>query len=217
MRIVAISDTHGQHEAFTKAIPECDLLIHSGDFMALGEKLQEIVSFNEWLGRLPCRQAIVVAGNHEVAFEKKPQAARGSITNAIYLQDSGVTVNGLRIWGSPVQPRFYDWAFNRDRGDDIKRHWDLIPLDTDVLITHGPPHGILDRSGGTNCGCEQLLLAVRRVKPALHIFGHIHAGHGSQNIGGTQFVNAAVVNEQYAPAYGPVTIDLDLGTRPDGA
>lgn len=213
MRIVAISDTHGEHASFTHAIPDCDLLIHAGDFMISGERVQEIVSFNDWLGKLPSKKAVVIAGNHDLIFEKKREAASRLLTNAIYLEDSGATVEGLRIWGSPVQPRFYDWAFNRNRGADIKRHWDLIPPRTDVLVTHGPPYGIRDQSEATSHGCDQLLIAVERIKPRLHVFGHIHSGHGTEMKNGTEFVNAAVLNEAYAPAYLPVVIDLDLDIK----
>ena len=101
--------------------------------------------------------------------------ARSWITNAHYLCDESLTLDGVKFYGSPWQPRFFDWAFNKDRGAPLKAIWDKIPLDTDVLITHGPPHGILDLTfDKIKAGCEELLLAVQRIKPKVHVFGHIH-------------------------------------------
>ncbi|MBC7410804.1 MAG: metallophosphoesterase, partial [Arcicella sp.] len=109
-----------------------------------GGRIEEIEMFNEWMGSLPHRHKVVIAGNHDFFFEKYPKEAKRLITNATYLNDSGILIEGLHIWGSPIQPWFYDWAFNRKRGKDIRKHWDLIPTNTDILITHGPPFGILD-------------------------------------------------------------------------
>jgi len=90
-----------------------------------------------------------------------------------------VIIEGVKFYGSPWQPRFFDWAFNLDRGEEIKKKWDLIPMDTDVLITHGPPYGILDLTHeGEKVGCEELMKAVLRVQPKIHIFGHIHEAYG---------------------------------------
>lgn len=211
-RIVAISDTHSRHQNFDP-LPDGDILIHAGDATVKGN-FGEVVEFNRWLGTLPHKHKIFVAGNHDFIFEKSPDIARGLITNATYLQDSFVIIEGLKIYGSPWQPRFYDWAFNLDRGRDIARKWAMIPEDTDVLVTHGPPHGILDmvsdRWTGTAeaVGCEELLPVVQRIKPRLHIFGHIHASYGQLVQDGIHFVNAASCDESYKIAYAPIVIDL---------
>lgn len=120
------------------------------------------------------------------------------MTNAHYLQDSGVEIEGLFIWGSPISPKYHDWAFNRERGSDIRRHWKIIPPHTDVLITHCPPFGILDTSSqGTHEGCRDLLdILQHRVRPRLHVFGHIHEAHGHTTIGHTQYVNASIVGQK---------------------
>lgn len=115
----------------------------------------------------------------------------------------------MKIYGSPWQPWFYDWAFNLPRGDALREKWDLIPGDVDVLITHGPPHGILDRNlEGENCGCEELHAAVDRIKPKVHAFGHIHLSHGTGRAGNTLFVNASICTERYDPWQAPVVVDL---------
>lgn len=211
-RIVAISDTHSRHQNFGP-LPDGDILIHAGDATVKGN-FSEVVEFNRWLGTLPHKHKIFVAGNHDFIFEKSPDIASGLITNATYLQDSFAIVEGLKIYGSPWQPRFYDWAFNLDRGKDIARKWAMIPEDTDVLVTHGPPHGILDMVSdrwtgqAASVGCEELLPAVQRIKPRAHIFGHIHASYGQLLQDGTYFINASCCNELYKLVQAPIVIDL---------
>jgi hypothetical protein len=153
MRIVVISDTHGLHRKLE--VPNGDLLIHAGDF-TLQSKPPSIVSdFTAWLGSLPHRHKVVIPGNHEFILEEPRN--RGAITNATLLVDSGVEVEGIRIWGSPVTP-LYGGAFGRSNHADRKRHWAQIPDDLDILITHGPPFAILDHGGsaerreGWGCG-----------------------------------------------------------------
>ena len=209
MRICCISDTHGQHRKFT--IPEGDVLIHSGDFMYSGRNQGEIFDFNEWLGFLPHKHKIVVAGNHDILFETQ-HISRTLLTNATYLENSDTEIGGLRFWGSPIQPEFNDWAFNVKRGRDIKKYWDMIPQNTDVLITHGPPHGIRDqvRPGREveHLGCGELLKAVWRVNPTLHVFGHIHGGYGQCFLRQTAFVNASLLDERYQPTNKPIVVDI---------
>ncbi len=211
MRIVCISDTHQQHRKL--AVPDGDLLIHAGDLTMNGE-LNVVRDFNAWLGELPHANKIVIAGNHDRNFEWQPET-RALITNAIYLEDSGCTLKSpdgeaLKVWGSPMTPWFLAWSFNRRRGAEIKRHWDMIPRDTDVLITHGPPHGVLDtvHAGSDSLGCEDLARAVAEIRPLLLVFGHIHGGYGVHRSDGTAFVNASVVDEQYRLVNAPVCIDL---------
>jgi Icc-related predicted phosphoesterase len=211
-RIVAISDTHSRHQQFSN-LPPGDILIHAGDATVQG-KFDEVIEFNRWLGTLPYKHKIFVAGNHDFLFEKSPEFARALITNATYLQDSFVIIEGLKIYGAPWQPRFFDWAFNVDRGAKIRRKWEMIPADTEVLITHGPPHGILDSvidrwTGQSEAvGCEELLPIVKHIKPRVHIFGHIHAGYGQITQDGIQFVNASSCNELYKVVHPPLVIDL---------
>lgn len=209
IRIVCLSDTHGQHA--TVSVPDGDVLIHSGDFMAFGDTPKEIVDFNQWLGKQPPRHKVVIAGNHDLMSERHPGAARELLGNGIYLENSGLELLGLKIWGSPVQPEFNNWAFNVARGAAIRRYWKMIPENTDVLVTHGRPFGMLDKSHPStpHLGCEELAKAIEQIKPRLHVFGHIHGGHGSSTANGTRFVNASVVNEAYRLVHEPQVIEME--------
>jgi Icc-related predicted phosphoesterase len=210
VRIVCISDTHGQHAKLS--VPDGDILIHAGDFAAFGDTPIEIIDFNQWLGTLPHRHKVVIAGNHDWMFGRHPGAARELLTNAIYLENSGTELAGLKIWGSPVQPEFNNWAFNIARGAAIRRYWQMIPASTNVLITHGPPFSILDIAHPTTAhlGCEELAEAVQQIRPRLHVFGHIHGGYGETKANGTQFVNASVVDEAYHLVNAPQVIEIDV-------
>jgi predicted phosphodiesterase len=205
MRIVCISDTHGLHDRL--AVPEGDILVHAGDLSVRGER-NEIESFDRWLGTLPHAHKVLIAGNHDFAFQDEP-AARSWITNALYLQDEEATVAGLRFYGSPWQPRFFDWAFNLSRGAELRAVWDKIPSGIDVLVTHGPPAGVLDQTDdGRRVGCADLLEAVQRVAPRLHVFGHIHEAHGERAEGRTLFVNACSCDLRYRPVQPPIVVEL---------
>ncbi len=207
LQLVVISDTHGMHNNLE--IPEGDVLIHAGDITMRG-KLDEARAFDRFLGGLPHRHKIVIAGNHDFCFEQQPEAARKVITQAIYLEDEAVEIEGVRFWGSPWQPWFFDWAFNLHRGVPIREKWDLIPGDTDVLITHGPPLGFGDVTArGEPVGCEELIKAVERVRPRLHLFGHIHEDYGTWESDGTTFVNASTCNYHYQPTNPPIVLDYD--------
>lgn len=206
MRIVAVSDTHMRHEQI--AVPPGDVLVHAGDFTKRGA-LKDVVEFNAWLGSLPHRHKIVIAGNHDWAFQNFPQQARAAITNAIYLEDEGCELEGVKFWGSPWQPWFLSWAFNLQRGPEIAAKWALIPPGIDVLITHGPPFGFGDHCvSGDDVGCADLLARIRELKTRIHISGHIHEGSGVREDGGTLYVNAAVLDESYRPAHPARVIDL---------
>ena len=209
LTIVAISDTHGMHRQME--IPPGDVLIHSGDLCWDGT-LDEIADFNAYLGTLPHRYKILVAGNHDLAFAHTPAAARALLTNAIYLEDEAVILEGLKFYGSPWQPRYDDLAFNLNRGADIQAKWGLIPADTDVLITHGPPYGIRDYISETHerVGCQDLLNTVLQMRPRYHIFGHIHDSAGVTIRYGTTFVNASICDMHYRLAHRPIICKVRL-------
>lgn len=222
MRLVCLSDTHGLHEEIS--VPEGDVLIHAGDLCNTGSK-GDVQRFAAWIKRLPHPWKVVIAGNHDWYFQQQPRWARASLEpEVIYLQDSGCVIEGLKIWGSPWQPWFMDWAFNLPRGGTaLQEKWDQIPLDTDVLITHGPPYGVRDEvrkpltpGGGVVAssgplGCEVLRDRLDVVRPGLHVFGHIHDGYGHQRRNGTLHVNAAICTEQYQPTHSPVIVDAEPG------
>ena len=212
LRIVAISDTHGLHADL--AVPAGDILIHAGDLTMNGDE-DDVIAFNAFLGELPHPDKIVIAGNHDFCFERDPKHCARLLTNAIYLQDSAVVLHGLKFYGSPWQPWFYDWAFNLRRGQPLQEKWNLIPPDTDVLITHGPPQGIHDfTSDGEHAGCADLLAAVMRIQPRLHVFGHIHEGWGRTSEMHTTFINASICTLDYRPINPAMVFDCekDQGT-----
>lgn len=220
MRIVCLSDTHGHHDRIH--VPDGDVLIHSGDFCHRGLE-RDVLAFAAWLDRLPHKHKVVVAGNHDRFFEQKPELARTYLEpHVIYLQDSGCVIDGLTFWGAPWQPWFMDWAFNLPRkGAALREKWNKIPFKTDVLITHGPPHGILDQvrpptdgwdseaSTMEPLGCEELRIRVLAIHPILHVFGHIHEGYGTLHLNDTTFVNASICSDEYRPIHAPVVVDLD--------
>lgn len=208
MKIVAISDTHGKHASIS--LPEADMIIHAGDISGRGKK-EEVISFLEWFESLPHRYKLFIAGNHDYYFERTSAAEifRLIPENIIYLNDTGITIENIEIWGSPVTPWFNDWAFNRIRGVDIRTHWDMIPVTTDILVTHGPPMGKLDIiSGNEHIGCEELKQRTEIIQPAFHIFGHIHEGYGRENSGKTEYINASILDERYRIANSPIIFEL---------
>lgn len=214
MKIVCLSDTHNCNEQIE--VPDGDILIHSGDATITGT-VEEVKRFSAWFSSLPHKHKIFVAGNHDWLFERNNELARTSINSEIiYLQDSFAEIDGLKIYGSPWQPRFFDWAFNLDRGYELAEKWKMIPMDTDILITHGPPNGILDlvprRGWDENTGCEELRKRVEEVasfgRLKLHVFGHIHCGYGTHEDFGVKFINASTCDEQYKPTQPPIVADL---------
>lgn len=207
IKIVAVADTHGHHNSLR--VPDGDILIHAGDISAFGEEA-DLKDFNTFLGGLPHRSKLVIAGNHDFNIERDPEGSAKILSNCIYLQDSGCIVDGIRFYGSPWQPWFHDWAFNLQRGEEIRDKWESIPEDTQVLITHGPPvdHGDLT-SLGSRVGCADLLEVVERIRPLVHVFGHIHEGYGITSNEYTMFVNASVVDRGFRLSNAPVVINLD--------
>jgi calcineurin-like phosphoesterase family protein len=206
VRFVLLSDTHCMHQRVV--IPDGDVLVHAGDFCGHGSRKQAR-EFASFFRALPHRRKVVVPGNHDRCLELDPTLGPELFAGCHYLCDSGAEIDGLRFWGSPWQPYFLDWSFNLPRGQALRAKWEMIPDGTDVLITHGPPRGILDRTtSGEAVGCDDLLDAVRRVRPRLHVFGHIHEGYGELSDGGTSFVNASICTVAYEPTNPPVVVDL---------
>lgn len=202
--IVCISDTHELHREVD--VPAGDILIHAGDFTMFSKSATAILDFNEWLGELPHSHKIVVPGNHEFFLEADP-SKRSLISNATVLIDEAVEVMGLKIWGSPITP-LYGGAFGRNLPNDRMRLYERIPSDTNTLITHGPPYGILDRSPEAlhHAGCPELREAVAQLKPQLHLFGHVHGAHGMTSMNEILFVNAALLKLDGSIGVAPITL-----------
>jgi len=210
VKVLCLSDTHGLHRRICN-IPDADILIHAGDISKYGEESQ-VVDFLHWFSALPYPYRIFIAGNHDYFFENASPAQIRAILpeNVIYLNDSGCEINGIRFWGSPVTPEFMDWAFNRKRGCDIQQHWKRIPKDTDILITHGPPLGLLDaNTKNDRTGCVDLLETVLKIQPKYHIFGHIHEAYGMANNEHSTFINASILDERYRIKNKPILIDYN--------
>jgi Icc-related predicted phosphoesterase len=211
MRIALMSDTHLMHRRYRIRMPEAEMVIHSGDATWEG-KLDELANFAEWFRNLPYKKKIFVAGNHDEIVQKNRTLARSMLGDEIiYLEDDLVEIGGLRIYGSPWQPAFGDLAFNLPRGEPLKQKWYRIPRKVDVLVTHGPPLRIMDlTSDGEHVGCGDLYEAVvRRVKPRVHVFGHVHNGYGIKSEGPTLFVNAAISGMNNKPTHGVIVVDVD--------
>jgi len=205
LKLVLISDTHNLHRQLK--IPEGDILIHAGDITRRGD-IADLRDFNEFMGTLPHPYKIVIAGNHDFCLEREAQKSEAVLTHCTYLRDQSLSVAGIKFYGSPWQPWFYNWAFNLRRGPAIKAKWDLIPPDTNVLITHGPPLGYGDQTFlQRQVGCEDLLNAIRIIKPRLHVFGHIHEAAGVSSNEHTTFVNASSCNLAYQPIQPPIIFE----------
>lgn len=218
MKFISISDTHTRHNQIPlEWLEPADCIIHAGDISSMGH-LTEIKNFCHWFSKLDqYEHKIFIAGNHDWGFQEKPNDVAlilKEYPNITYLQDSSVEIEGIKIYGSPWQPEFFQWAFNLQRGAEIQEKWDLIPSDTDILITHGPAYGrgdFVPGSRGGHVGCEDLLdTIVTKVNPKVHIAGHIHCGYGESLVGNTHFINAATLNEQYMVTNKPIIFELGI-------
>jgi Icc-related predicted phosphoesterase len=210
MKICCISDTHELHSVLE--IPVSDLLIHAGDITNGGDE-QAILAFDRWCGSLLrdniVRKIVTIAGNHDFLFETDPERARSCLRSSTYLEDSGIEWEGFRIWGTPWQPWFFDWAFNLKTEEELGRKFGKIPSGTDILISHGPPKNILDSTvRGEKVGSTALRSRIWEVGPRLVVFGHIHEGYGFQEEAGTILVNASICDIRYRPVNEPVIIEL---------
>jgi predicted phosphodiesterase len=236
IRFCSISDTHARHASLD--IEPCDLLLHSGDCLNSGS-IKELPFFLYWLNeQSQAKEIVFIAGNHDYAFEgsrsrRSPPQYRGDSRESIlrrvqeeldryprlnYLKDSFVELYDLKIYGSPWQPEFCNWAFNLPRKSwELMNVWSKIPEDTDILLTHGPPKLILDwcRDNGFRAGCELLWKRILEVKPTIHQFGHIHESFGTdqESLPGVTFINASCCTLKYRPIQGPVYGWIDPKTK----
>jgi Icc-related predicted phosphoesterase len=222
MKLVVISDTHGKHRDID-SLPMGEVLIHCGDFSNVGEK-EDVIDFIEWFASFPHFHKIFIAGNHDRIFDPKFHKSEWDKVwlndtkqyikqlGLHYLENSEVTIDGVKFWGSPITPDFWAqyWAFNLPRGEKIAEVWNGIPDDTDVLITHGPAAHHLDWVvRGDLVGCEDLTYHIKRVNPMFHLFGHIHESYGIEETIGCTYVNASILNERYNPVNKPVELKIN--------
>jgi len=245
LRLTAISDTHNKHKNLTNDLPGGDILIHSGDFTSIGRE-SEVKDFVKWFNSIDnYTYKFFIAGNHDLTFQSeklyrlksewfdrkvydddgidgKPQwlidiLETGLNPNVFYLENSYITIDDIKIWGSPFSPRFgRDWAFNVDRGHDAQTIWNTIPSDTDIVITHSPIYGYCDRTYNTSesVGCADLYHKLYEIKPYLHFCGHVHEAYGYKetNWGGYTF-NGSSCSLEYFYQNKPITFDYNFTDR----
>jgi Icc-related predicted phosphoesterase len=218
MKIVHISDTHTYHRQVT--LPEGDVLIHSGDISKTGG-ITALEDFSEWMSEQNFKHKIVIAGNHDFMFMnafKKKSLKNLKKAGCTYLEDSSIIIDGVKFYGSPYQPEYCNWAFNLPRGEILANKWAQIPDDVNVLITHGPPYGVLDlvednisnMGRDLHQGCQDLLDRLMNLKEIkAHCFGHLHLNGGQKQIvADVIFSNAAICTESYSPTNPPVVFEI---------
>lgn len=223
MKITIIGCTHGSHEKLTTSLKNGgDVLIHTGDFTNRG-CIDEILKFKVWINQQPFKYKIVIAGNHDLSFQYNSSLARatlleGNNNDIIYLEDNYTEIEGVKFYGHPWTPRFFNWAFMYDDKNKIEHILDLFPKDIDVLITHGPPKRILDRvmcrntGKQSSVGCKYLLEKILQIKPRIVCFSHIHEGYGVVETRGIKFINASSFSPVDTSYFGrkniPVTVEI---------
>lgn len=219
MKLVVTSDTHEQHTKLR--VPDGDIFLFAGDFTMIGES-KWVEHFNEWLGTLPHKYKVVIAGNHDRSLdlvdtegrtlEEARSYGQNRLSNAThYLLDNGCEIEGLKFWGSPYTPFFSSdyWKFHYDRAAGEKQ-WAGIPEGLDVLLTHGPADRILDKTlEGDFTGCYELMRRIEVAKPRFHFFGHIHEDYGHRSWKGTEHYNVAAVDRLYRMRESPC-VELEL-------
>ncbi|MDD2191025.1 MAG: metallophosphatase domain-containing protein [Bacteroidales bacterium] len=200
MRILHISDTHNKHRQ-VKNLPSADLIIHSGDVSFAGTE-DELINFIDWFRSLDYKYKIFIGGNHDFYLEETKKETIQSLlpNNCYYLDKSEITIENINFFGLPF---FVSESMSGDYEQSIK----LIPKDTNILITHRPPYGILDYSGTINYGCQDLLKAISKIKPRYNLFGHIHDAYGVKETPHTTFANTALVDEHYHLINKPFVFD----------
>lgn len=237
MKIAVFSDTHNKHKQIE--LPECDIAIFAGDATSVGHK-HEVESFLNWYGKqYQCKHKVFIAGNHDKSFDKKfyhsfedhdlfkenehlgkpgwlvDMLDRARVVFQVhYLENSSVTLEGIKIWGSPITPSFYRqyWAFNADRNEEIQSYWNQIPSDANIVVTHGPVHGKLDYipESSEYVGCVDLKAKIEEVKPALFVCGHIHSGRGVYRTDDTLYVNPSIMDNTYEKQGDPMVFHMDV-------
>ena len=201
MRILHLSDTHGHHQSLTD-LPSADIIVYSGDIGFAGTE-SEFIDFVDWFTKLDYRYKMLVGGNHDSYMEEvdAKQIQKLLPNNCYYLFHSGVTIEGLKFWGVPL---YISEDISGVYFDMIEK----IPSDTDVLVTHQPPYGILDKAGPINFGSKELLDIVTTIRPKCHLFGHIHDAYGVEKTEYTIFVNTSIVDEKYELKNRPFVFDI---------
>jgi len=216
IKIVLFSDTHGKEQELTLPSDGIDIAIFAGDagtYKNPHQNIRSVLNFIDWYASVPnIKHKIWIAGNHCTSIEAGLVDAKtlSKEKELIYIEDETVIIEGLKIFGSPWTPLFYNWAFNAERGEDIKKHWELIEPETDIIISHGPVQGVLDRCmDGSTPGCSDLLEKVREIKPICFVSGHIHEAYGHELVDEIHYFNVSVLNHRYKMTNKPFVFEVD--------
>lgn len=217
LRVVCISDTHSLHADMVYPIPYGEILIHAGDISNIGE-LHDIRKFANFFRSQPHKYKIVIGGNHDFGLyrSESKDECRDMLSDFIYLENQEALIKGIKFYGSPITPAFCRWAFMEERGEKISKYWNNIPDDTNVLITHGPPYGVLDLTyyDQEHAGCEELKKRIDQLKDLkVHVYGHIHEQGNVKKIGKVLYINASICNLKYDPVNKPIVFDIDEVTK----
>ena len=207
MQLTIISDTHNQHDDLGHL--SGDVLIHCGDmFNILNSDENDITRMDAWFGEQDFDLILCIGGNHDLSIEKKVSHDEQPFKNAVYLQGQSYQYKNITFFGAPWVPELSSHAFYVEESE-LKQKWADIPDNVDVLITHTPPFGILDVcSRGSILGCKHLLNAVKKIKPRMHCFGHVHHSSGQKVIDETTFINAAQLNHYHTAGMKPFQLKL---------
>lgn len=206
MKTALISDTHSYHRMINLPT-DIDCIVHCGDstnYRELYKNEIEFEDFLDWYSNLDIKYKILNAGNHDSHLTKKYNKDKVKEAGIIYLEHEYYEIEGLKLFSSPYTPLFGDWSFMIDRSK-LSRYWEVLEEGIDLLVSHGPPKGILDiaekRDGNIEfCGDSALWKAVNKVKPKYHVFGHIHDNHniinnGIRIVNDTTFINCSMVED----------------------
>lgn len=208
MQLVAVSDTHWKLDELK--LPKGDIFVFAGDWSVSNGGVSDAIKFANYVHKLKFKHKLVIAGNHDFAAQHESSLVKQLFkeAGAIYLQDESVVIDGLKFWGSPWSPEFMNWAFMKP-DYELTKVYNGIDPDTDILITHTPPYGTLDRLPSfENVGSHALEDAVHRVKPSVHIFGHIHCGYGVEYSDNTVYYNVSVCDDNYNLVNKPTVLEV---------
>ena len=217
MFLCSVSDMHGNLDF---DIEPCDLLLIAGDIlpcnyrnltMACAQQEQFIkYNFIPWLEKQPFKECVFISGNHDWIFEISPSLVPNLPSNVHYIQDSQIEIEGLKIYGTPQQPIFRNWAFNRTPSQ-LEIYFEQIPEGLDILLSHTAPYKIMDKVNFHNYkgheGCKILKKRIKKIKPKYVIFGHFHGQYGIEKkdyMGNITFINCSLLNENYKMTKKPI-------------
>jgi Icc-related predicted phosphoesterase len=211
--VCCTSDIHGNIKDIE--IPECDILLIAGDIGRHGRQIYKDANwlgydFNPWLEKQPAKHIVMTPGNHDIIFQDALKLVPKLSCNVLI--DELVEIEGLKIYGSPWQTRFYDWGFNLTE-DKLKLVWDKIPADIDILLVHSPPFGIMDMTQhpGYPCkriGSRSLAERIKVIRPKYVVFGHNHGEPGVIERDGITYINATLVDDSYIVKNPPIMIEV---------